>query len=54
MPARAGVTGALRVYRLRGSFVSLLLWERRSLTFVAEQAGHSVATLAKRYAEGLD
>jgi hypothetical protein len=37
-------------YRLRGSFVSLLLWEGRSLTYVAEQAGHSVATLAKHYA----
>jgi len=40
----AGVTGDLRPYRLRGSFVSLLLWEGRSLTYVAEQAGHSVAT----------
>ena len=28
----AGVTGDLRPYRLRGSFVSLLLWEGRSLT----------------------
>ncbi len=37
----AGVTGDLRPYRLRGSFVSLLLWEGRSLTYVAEQAGHS-------------
>jgi integrase len=46
----AGVTGDLRVYRLRGSFVSLLLWEGHSLTYVAEQAGHSVATLAKHYA----
>jgi len=27
----AGVTGDLRPYRLRGSFVSLLLWEGRSL-----------------------
>jgi hypothetical protein len=34
------------VYRLRGSFVSRLLWEGRSLTFVADHAGHSVATLA--------
>jgi hypothetical protein len=32
------------------SFVSLLLWEGRSLTYVAEQAGHSVATLARHYA----
>ena len=46
----AGVTADLRPYRLRGSFVSLLLWEGRSLTYVAEQAGHSVATLAKHYA----
>ena len=35
---------------LPGSFVSLLLWEGRSLTYVAEQAGHSVATLARHYA----
>ena len=40
----------MRPYRLRGSFVSLLLWEGRSLTYVAEQAGHLVATLAKHYA----
>jgi integrase len=46
----AGVKGDLRVYRLRGSFVSLLLWEGRTLTYVAEQAGHSVATLANHYA----
>ena len=46
----AGVKGDLRVYRLRGSFVSLLLWEGRSLAYVAEQAGHSVATLANHYA----
>jgi len=46
----AGVTGDMRPYRLRGSLVSLLLWEGRSLTYVAEQAGHSVATLARHYA----
>src|SRR5947209_18650432 len=46
----AGVTGDLRPYRLRASFVSLLLWEGRSLAYVAEQAGHSIATLAKHYA----
>jgi site-specific recombinase XerD len=40
----------MRPYRLRGSFVSLLLWEGRSLTYVAEQAGHSVATLANYHA----
>ena len=44
----------LRAYRLRGSFVSLLLWEGHSLTYVADQAGHSVATLAKHYAGVLD
>ena len=47
---KVGVTGDLRPYRLRGSFVSLLLWEGRSLAYVAEQAGHSIATLAKHYA----
>ena len=43
----AVVTGDLRPHRLRDSFVSLLLWEDRSLTYVAEQAGDSVATLAR-------
>jgi hypothetical protein len=51
---RAGVTGDLRLYRLGGSFVSLLLWEGHSLTYLAEQAGHGVATLAKHYAGTLD
>jgi integrase len=46
----AGVSGDMRPYRLRSSFVSLLLWEGRSLTYVADQAGHSVATLASHYA----
>jgi hypothetical protein len=46
----AGLTGDLRPYRLRGSFVSLLLWEGRSLAYVADQAGHSIATLARCYA----
>lgn len=46
----AGVTGDVRVYRLRGSFASLLLWEGMAVTDVADQAGHSVATLAARYA----
>jgi integrase len=50
----AGVTGDLRPYRLRGSFASLLLWEGRSLTYVAEQDGHSVATLARHYAGVID
>ena len=44
----------MRMYRLRGSFVSLLLWEGRSLTYVSDQAGHSVATLAKHYAGVLE
>jgi integrase len=46
----AGVTGDLRPYRLRGSFVSLLLWSGEDLAYVAEMAGHSIATLAKYYA----
>jgi integrase len=45
-----GVSDDMRAYRLRGSFVSLLLWEGQSLTGVAKQAGHSVATLARHYA----
>jgi integrase len=45
-----GVTGDMRPYRLRGSFVSLLLWSGKDLAYVAEQAGHSIATLAKHYA----
>ena len=40
----------MRPYRLRGSFVSLLLWAGEDLTYVAEPAGHSVATLALYYA----
>ena len=56
----AGITGDMRPYRLRGSFVSLLLWEGRSVPYVAAQAGHSVAVLARHYAgvmeelEGID
>jgi hypothetical protein len=46
----AGVEGDLRPYRLRASFVSLLLWEGRTLAYVSEQAGHSIATLAAHYA----
>ena len=45
----AGVTGDLRPYRLRGSFVSLLLWEGRCL--LRCRSGRAlVATLAKHYA----
>ena len=32
----------------------MLLWEGRSLPYVAEQAGHSVATLARHYAGVMD
>jgi integrase len=39
-----------RPYRLRSSFVSLLLWAGEDLPYVADQAGHSVATLARHYA----
>lgn len=42
----------MRPRRLRGSFVSLLLWEGRSVTYVAAQIGCSVATLARHYAGG--
>ncbi|MGH8163603.1 MAG: tyrosine-type recombinase/integrase, partial [Rhodanobacteraceae bacterium] len=45
-----GVSGDMRPRRLRGSFVSLLLWEGRSVTYVAAQIGCSVATLARHYA----
>lgn len=51
---RAGVTGDMRPYRLRSSFVSLLLWEGRSVAYVAQQAGHDVATLAAYYAGVLE
>jgi hypothetical protein len=37
-------------YGLRGSFVSLMLWEGRSVTYVAAQAGHSLQTLPRPYA----
>jgi integrase len=50
----AGVTGDLRPYRLRGSFASLLLWEGRSITYVAEQDGHDIATLSRHYAGVLE
>jgi hypothetical protein len=46
----ADVTGDRRPPRSRGSFVSLLLWEGRSLTYVAGQVGCSGATLARQYA----
>ena len=34
--------------------MSLLLWEGRSVSYVADQAGHSVATLARDYAGVLE
>ena len=36
--------------RSLGSFVSLLLWEGKSIAYVAEHAGHDVATLSTYYA----
>jgi hypothetical protein len=59
-PDRTGRTGAGGIWRPaaieagvtgdRASFVSLLLWAGEDLPYVAEQAGHSVATLARHYA----
>jgi integrase len=40
---------APRPYDLRHSFVSLLIWEGRSVAEVAEQAGHSVETCSRDY-----
>jgi integrase len=45
---RAGLTKS-RPYDLRHSFVSLLIWEGRSVAEVAEQAGHSVETCSRDY-----
>ena len=39
-----------RPYDLRHAFASLLLHEGRSLVYVAEQLGHTVATLSADYA----
>lgn len=39
-----------RPYDLRGSFVSLLIWEGQTIVEVARQAGHSVATSDRHYA----
>jgi integrase len=47
---QVGITGDMRPRRLRASFVSLLLWEGRSLTYVADQVGAGVDTLARHYA----
>jgi len=45
---RAGLQSS-RPYDLRHSFVSLLIWEGRSVAEVAEQAGHSVETCSRDY-----
>lgn len=45
---RAGLP-TTRPYDLRHSFVSLLIWEGRSVAEVAEQAGHSVETCSRDY-----
>ena len=45
---RAGLHLA-RPYDLRHSFVSLLIWEGRTVAEVAEQAGHSVETCSRDY-----
>lgn len=39
-----------RPYDLRGSFVSLLIWEGQTMVEVSRQAGHSVATSDRHYA----
>lgn len=45
---RAGIANS-RPYDLRHSFVSLLIWEGRSVAEVAEQAGHSAETCSRDY-----
>lgn len=47
--AAVGLAGA-RPYDLRGSFVSLLIWEGQTIVEVSRQAGHSVATSDRHYA----
>jgi hypothetical protein len=46
----AALVAVIIGYGLRGSFVSLMLWEGRSVTYVAAQAGHSLQTLPRPYA----
>lgn len=41
--------GDRRLYRMRGSFASLLAWEGRPITYVAQQLGHSVETCSRYY-----
>jgi integrase len=45
---RTGLPSA-RPYDLRHSFVSLLIWEGRSVAEVAQQAGHSIETCSRDY-----
>jgi integrase len=45
-----GVTGDMRAYRLRGSYASLLLYEGRPLTYVADELGNSPAVLCPEIA----
>ncbi len=40
----------MRPYDLRGSFVSLLIHEGRTVVEVAEQAGHTAETCLRHYA----
>ena len=47
---KAGVTDDLDPYRLRHSFVSLLLWAGEDPVYVADQAGHSLRTQSTHYA----
>lgn len=44
-----GITGG-RPYDLRGSWVSLMVWEGRTMLEVATMAGHSVQTCERHYA----
>ena len=48
--AKAAALDIRRPYDLRHAFASLLLHEGRSLVYVAEQLGHTVATLSADYA----
>jgi integrase len=48
--ARAAGLESSRPYDLRGSFVSLLIQERRTVVEVADQAGHTAETCLRHYA----
>ena len=45
-----GERGSVHGRRRASGFGEQVLWEGHSLTYVAEQAGHSIATLARHYA----